>query len=472
MALMSGLEAVEIRLSKLEFSRRIDSEYYRKSLLKWESMILGQNHTTLSEVANFLIGPFGSSYDTDNYVEKSDYRYIRGQDVKPFLLMDTEPRYIEKVDFERLSRYSLKENDILVSVVGTLGNACIVRDNDIPAIFSCKSTVIRIKEINAHYVIAYLNSKQGRELLIRKERGAIQKGLNLDDLRLLPIPIFSNNFETYIESYMRNANDLLDKAKILYATAESCLLSALGLQDFTPSTGPVAVKSFAESFGASGRLDAEYYQPMYEEILETIKSYKGGYSSIDELAKYLFTGEYSENYENKSDGLRFYIRGTNMNNGQVIIDDSYYVNPDNFTRFVASGDIITGRVGTLGVFAEICDNIDGAVYSDNVLCFRLPEQYIPSVYTLLLNTKFMRALVERASRGSVQQRLNQETLRGIIVPLIECEAQQKIAHAVQQSFALRHKSDYLLESAKQAVEMAIEQGEGTAISWIDMQTRD
>ena len=41
-------------------------------------------------------------------------------------------------DFNRLSKYSLKADDILVSVVGTLGNACIVSEKDLPAVFSCK----------------------------------------------------------------------------------------------------------------------------------------------------------------------------------------------------------------------------------------------------------------------------------------------------------------------------------------------
>ena len=37
---------------------------------------------------------------------------------------------------------------------------------------------------------------------------------------------------------------------------------------------------------------------------------------------------------------------------------------------------------------------------------------------------------------------------------------------VQKSFALRHQSKQLLEYAKQAVEMAIEQGEDTALAWL------
>lgn len=78
----------------MEFSGRIDAEYYRKSLLEYESQIVSLKHTTLQAAANFLIGPFGSSYDTNNYVPESDYRYVRGQDVKPFILKDNESRFI------------------------------------------------------------------------------------------------------------------------------------------------------------------------------------------------------------------------------------------------------------------------------------------------------------------------------------------------------------------------------------------
>ncbi|MDR1979484.1 MAG: N-6 DNA methylase [Synergistaceae bacterium] len=158
-ALMSGLEISEVLKSELEFSMRIDSEYYKKIFLQYESEVDKNPNTSLKELASFLIGPFGSAYDTDRYVEQSEYRYIRGQDVKPFLLMDSEPRYMAENDYFSLNKYALKTSDVLISVVGTLGNACIVREKDIPAIFSCKSTVIRAKEVNPYFLVAYFNSK-------------------------------------------------------------------------------------------------------------------------------------------------------------------------------------------------------------------------------------------------------------------------------------------------------------------------
>ena len=54
----------------------------------------------------------------------------------------------------------------------------------------------------------------------------------------------------------------------------------------------------------------------------------------------------------------------------------------------------------------------------------------------------------------------------IPVPILNMDVQKEIAAKVQESFALRKQSRQLLEYAKQAVEMAIEQGEGVALKWL------
>ncbi len=40
------------------------------------------------------------------------------------------------------------------------------------------------------------------------------------------------------------------------------------------------MKNFKDSFGTTGRLDAEYYQKKYEVVIEKIKSYKNGFESL------------------------------------------------------------------------------------------------------------------------------------------------------------------------------------------------
>ncbi len=73
-----------------------------------------------------------------------------------------------------------------------------------------------------------------------------------------------------------------------------------------------------------------------------------------------------------------------------------------------------------------------------------------------LNAPFVNELCQKLSRGTVQQRLNQETLKDLIIPFIYLEIQEKIAAQIEESFKLRAESKKLLELAKKLVENEIE----------------
>ena len=183
---------------------------------------------------------------------------------------------------------------------------------------------------------------------------------------------------------------------------------------------------------------------------------------------YLFTGEYSEEYNNENDdeGLCQYIRGTDISSGQIEHDSTHYVYRQKFSKNVSQGDILTGRVGTIGNFGVVDPSLDGSVCSDNILCFHLPDQYSPHVYALYFNSDIIRSLIVRLSRGSVQQRLNQETIKDILVPYISEKVQSDVEEQIMHCHALRKQSEQLLAYAKQAVEIAIEQGEDAASAWL------
>ena len=159
------------------------------------------------------------------------------------------------------------------------------------------------------------------------------------------------------------------ESTVAYEKAENLLTDSLGIsaKRFDKT---VAVKSYADSFLKSGRLDAEYYQPKYDYYHSKIAEYSGGHFRIGDIAEYVFTGEYSDEYLPKDSSRKFYIRGTNMKNGRISTDENYYVDPSKHQKHVAAGDIVTTRVGTVGLFAEIDDSLDGAICSDNVICFR------------------------------------------------------------------------------------------------------
>ena len=350
-----------------------------------------------------------------------------------------------------------------------LGEIAVAEEWLLPANMNRDVAIIKplTNEFPSEYVALFMMSEYGALQSLRGGSGGVQQMITLERLRKFVIPFFSNDFSEITKALYNEAKNCRIESQEKYSQAENLLLEILGLKDFEPSKEPVNIKTFSESFGSSGRLDAEYYQPKYEEIEKKIISLK--HSNLGDTILKINTGEYSPTYflKGEQEGLTFYIRSTNIKGGIIEFDESYYVPQKDFIRFAKEGDIVTARVGSIGVFGEVRKELEGAVYSDNVLCFRLPKEYISSVYTLLFNTKVYFELIDRLARGSVQQRLNQETLKELEIPFIDLQNQLNISELIEESFTLKSQSEQLLELAKTAVEKAIEENEEKATNYIN-----
>ena len=458
---MDGLECSEILKSELEFSGRIDAEYYQKKYLAYQDIINRHDVLPLFKIADFLIGPFGSAYDTSSYVEQSDYRYIRGQDVKPFLLQDTSPRYMADSDFFILKKYALSSNDILVSVVGTLGNACIIQNHEIPAIFSCKSTAIKSTGINPFYLLCYLNSKYGKSLLLRKERGAIQKGLNLYDLKTLDTPMFSDLFSECIEMCVNRSFDCIRQAKCNYRDATKQIEEIVGQEQELPEIN-CSTKTISESFSSTGRLDAEFDQEKYRAYETGILSAAQGYTYIKK--EFL---QIKEKCSRELDAYNYVeIGDIDVGAGTATFNA---VNtselPDNAKIMTKQGDLLVSTVRpNRGAVAILED--EGLLVSGAFTVLRENGNYPKEILQVLLRTSIYRDWLLRFNVGTSYPVIKDEDVLNMPIPLFEETVKQSIVSKVKEAASLRSQSEQLLEYAKQAVEMAIEQREDVALAWL------
>lgn len=458
--LLEGLEVSEVMLSELEYSGRIDAEYYKPSFLKYELLIREKGGIFLSQISKFLIGPFGSAFTVDKYVEEKDYRYIRGKDIKAMKIMDDDNVYMSYKDFVRLSKYALKENDILVSVVGSIGNSALVLKKDLPSIFSCKSTVLRPHSINPKYLVVYLNTKYGKELLLRKERGAIQKGLNLDDLKNLEIYVPSHFFQKTIEKLFDNSLQKMEQSKLLYSQAEELLIESIGLKDYKPSEKGTNIKSFKESFGAAGRLDAAYYQPKYEEIISIIKEQSHDLlSNLVTIKKSIEPG--SDVYSDE--GLPF-IRVSDYNKYGISMPDKCLSN--SFCKenaktlqslYPTKETILFSKDGSVGTACMMYENMQ-AITSAAILHLTVKDKakILPEYLTLVLNSIVVKQQADRDAGGSIILHWRVSEIEKVVVPIVDYKTQQQIADLIRESFTLRRESEQLLADAKDLVEREID----------------
>lgn len=468
--MLEGLEASEVKLSRLEATTRIDAEFYGRELIALDAKLQKANTPTIEGLCRFVAGPFGSEFLVENYIEDGHYRYVRGKDVKPFFIEEGDNVYIPKPDFERLSEYALQEGDILLSVVGTLGNASIVTADNIPAIFSCKSTVLRCHTENPWFLISYLNSTIGQKLLLRRARGAVQTGLNLPDIRALFVPTFSEPLKTAIGDCAKLSDTKIKEGRKYQAQAEQTLLRALGLEGWEPPE-PLTYTRRASEALAAARFDAEHFRPKFAALLAKMKEH-GQVVRLGDCVRFCERGRQPQ-YANE--GLPVinsrHVRANNVvldEDNRFATEDPAQLKLDEEDRFtIKQGDLLingTG-VGTMGRCAPYLRE-DNALPDNHVTILRMKSEagLDPVFLSVQLNSIVGQMQVEQYFKGSSGQiELYPSEIKEFRIWLAPPKIQQQIKSHLDQAHQARQEAQALLARAKRAVEVAIEESEQKAM---------
>jgi len=427
-------------------------------------------HTTLGAKSCFVAGPFGSEFHVENYEEQSGFRYIRGKDVKSFFVENGDNVYIPKNDYTRLSDHSVKTDDVLISVVGTLGNACIATSDDLPAIFSCKSTIIRKPEVNPYYLVSFLNSAPGKTLLLRNARGTVQLGLNLPDLRQLLIPLFCKNFQTVTEATIRKAQTCLRDSKSAFAHAEQTLLRALGLKNWQPPEPLTYTRRASDAF-AAGRLDAEHFLPKFDEMLRVV---------CDTGLEVIELGESILPVKNGFDYRQFvetgtpYIRVGDVSQCRINLESAERVaiRADEIGKDIGLklGDVLFTRKGSYGNAAHIRPGDEHAIISSEIILIRRKPEWeqvlLPEYLAMFFNSIMGRLQAEKWAHGAAFCSVSQGDLNHFALPILPIKQQEGIKIALNNGEAARRQARALLDAAKRAVEIAIEHNEQAALEYL------
>jgi restriction endonuclease S subunit len=226
------------------------------------------------------------------------------------------------------------------------------------------------------------------------------------------------------------------------------------------------IKSFSESLGESGRLDAEYYQSKYDILLKQLSAIKT--ATLSELVSIKKSIEPGSNYYSDT-GIPF-VRVNNISKfgiSEPEIKISYTTIENIESLYPQKNTILLTKDGTVGIAYKLENNMT-CVTSGALLHLKAKKisSVVPDYLTLVLNSLIVQLQAERDAGGSIIQHWKPSEIENVVIPILPNTVQQTISIKVQQSFTLRRQSEQLLERAKQAVEMAIEQGEDTAMKWL------
>ena len=459
---MEGLEISEINKNLLERTLRIDSEFYSKENLQVVEKLKSFSLNNISELVKVSDGNHMSI--SENFSDVG-VPYYRGQDIHKYFIEDSSPTFIDETTFHKpiMKRSHLREGDVLLSIVGTIGGVSLVSLNKY-ATCSCKLAILRPINTDGFFLSAFLKSKYGQNQVKKFTRGAIQMGLILEDMDQIMVPKFSLFFQTKIKNIIIEAREKSSIANRLYSQSENLLLATLSIKDFTLSKDKVNIKNFKESFLSTGRLDAEYFQKKYEEILQEIRQHKNNLlGNVVTIEKSIEPG--SEAYS--SQGIPF-IRVSNLSK-YGITNPEIYLDEEEFCNVImpTKNTILLSKDGTVGIAYKVTENIK-SITSSAILHLKIKtNEVLPDYLTLVLNSIIVQMQAERDAGGSILQHWKPSEIAEVEIPIVEMDIQERISILVQESFILKKQSEDLLELAKRAVEVAIEEGEEAGMRLIE-----
>lgn len=481
MDLLKRLEAVEINLKQCKnvIDFRIDANTYKKDFLTTEKLLRKLDSKSIESLST-SVQNFGA-YSLCNFINFQDegIPFLMTENIRHNYIEWNIQKYVDQESHEMLYKSHCKKGQVLITMAGEYLGRAAVYDKD----FICSSNQA-IAKISLHenenpYILStFLNSKHGQNQINRFRTITGQPNINMSLIKNLLIPNFGTPFAIKIEEIIKKSEISKDNSKKLYLEAENVLYHETGASSsiLEQKTSVNAnIKSFKESFSVTGRLDAEYYQRKYEIIIEKIRSKNHDIlENIVEITKSIEPG--SQYYSDDEFGLP-YMRVADYNKyglskpNKRLTVDFVRDNLQSINDLKPQKDsILFSKDGSVGTAFQLRENFEG-ITSSAILNLKVKnhKKVIPEYLTLALNSKLVQLQAERDAGGSIILHWRIGEIQKVIVPLINYSKQEKIAKLIEESFFLKNKSEQLLEIAKNAVEIAIEQNEKAALAYIHNQ---
>lgn len=456
---MEGLEATVARSSELERTARIDAEYFQKRFLRSAALIERWDRDHVAALTHVSDGNHFSI--SEDFVEEG-VPYYRGQDVTGRFFVETAaPIHITRVAFDQkhMVRSHLKKGDVLLSIIGTIGELSLVASED-PATCSCKLAILRPRKVSPEYLAVFLRSEHGQNQIERMTRGAVQKGLILEDMDQLWVPRVSEPFEKRIVETVRASRATRDRTTQKQVEAQEVLLAALGLANWT-APEPLAYTARSSDVLASGRFDARFYAPRIQALLDLLAVDGRTISDVADPRREKFRPDACAAFD--------YIEISDIDGAGAATSArlaSEYA-PSRATWHVRAGDIITSTVRPIRrLSAQITPEQEGFVCSSGFVVVT-PRDIAPEVLLTYLRLPVICELLDLFASASMYPAITDADIFNLPLPHIPDAVADQVTQNVIAAKAAKARAANLLEAAKRAVEIAIEDGEPAAMAYLD-----
>ena len=346
----------------------------------------------------------------------------------------------------------VKENDILVTGFGTIGNTRLVSKFQNGACYANNVCRIRTTE-HTGFIYAFISGKYGKAQLNTNASGSVVRYIESPGIKKILVPIFPDTFQQEVD-------DLIQKSARLREEASDALEYAIGyfdtlfLMPFKESClGKVSSKEILTSINK--RFEAFFHISEGKDIDKYIK----------EHYEWKSLGEVCSNISRPDIFKRYYVKkGITFLGGA----DIFLATPDSEKRLspkktaniealmIKEGTILLPRSGTIGNVAWAHAGHAQKLASEHVIRIT-PNDILRAGYVYaFLASKYGKKLIQRYIFGSVIQHVEPPHLKLIPVPIIDKKVMDDIHDKVMVYSSAMGKAIEYERKAITMVEQEIE----------------
>ncbi len=475
--MLEGLEISVVALPEVIASaetHRFDPEYFQKQHLA-DSLLVTAKRGRFETFADMGLRVDASAFypAIEEYYGAGDLPFLRVSDVDTVIDFEACTRIPSELcdRFPTLSQ--VHPGDIVFTKGGSVARIGLVTQRaavsrDLIFIDSSK-----LSEADRVFLYLYARTDFFNRMLLRSSSQTAQPHLTITLVRNLP------NFRA-LEALKRRCVTIVQRAYAVRAEAierirdgGAALTAALGLGDWEPPEPLTYTRRASEAFSTE-RLDAEYFQPKYKELLKRVK--RTGHEVVP-LQKLILPVKNGYDYRDFTETGTPYIRVGDISHCRLHLETAARV-PIGIKEVgkniaLRVGDVLFTRKGSFGNAAPVRDGETHAIISSEIMLVRLCDdamsQIIPEYLAVFLNSLAGRYQAEQWAHGAAFYSIAQDDLGRFFIPLLPMNVQTYLKTELSKSEAARQRAQALLDAAKHAVEIAIEDSETEALAYLETQ---
>ena len=449
-------------IHKLGDKLRIDSKYFSKSAVAARHLIEAKPSDRLEDITAVMRkGIFDIKADT--YTEPGHgVPFIRIGDLRNGMINDGTTAWISEDAHKAEFKTVLKRGDIAISKTAYPDVALITLEecNVSQDMIATKLSNEGSRSFTSEYIVSFLFSSIGMALMEAEFQGNVQEHLGLADARRLSVPRLDYRFQERIKDVFQLAYSKLVASSALIESAENELVRSLGLSPELHAE-PLTYHRSSSFVTAAARLDAEFFAPRIRGQIERLG--RSGLSLSDVAParheKFAPTApgsfEYIEIGDVGSDGR---AESRTLDRADA---------PSRATWHVHTGDVITSTVRPIRRLSALIEaHQDGHVCSSGFVVLQ-PTTVRPEVLLTYLRLPIFCELMDLHTSASMYPAISEKDLIGLPFAPPDPATETAVCAAVTDAQHARSQAAVLLNAAKRAVEIAIEEDEPTALRFLD-----